>query len=206
MIDIIKNNKICAIMRNVPFSKTLDYARAVYDGGIRMFEIATNSEFAYEQINMLCKYFGDDTWIGAGTVINDERCKKSQEAGANFFLTPSATISTLEYCIKNSIKLLPGVMTPTDVAVCISYGFKTMKLFPAGDLPKKYIKSLQGPFDNTQYVAVGGVNPDNINDFFQNGFIGVGIGSNLVPKQYVDDNEWDKARDYVKNILESIII
>ena len=65
----------------------------------------------------------------------------------------------LEYCAKNDIALLPGVLTPTDVAVSLEYGFKTMKLFPAGSMPMSYLKDLKGPFDDTHYMAIGAVNP-----------------------------------------------
>ena len=143
MREIITKNPICAILRHVEQAQLIPYAQAVYDGGVRMFEVALNSEGAYKQIEMLREHFGDTAYVGAGTVINQERCEKSMKAGAQFFLTPSTTISTLEFCAEHQIPLLPGVMTPTDVAICLSYGYTTMKLFPAGDLPMNYIKSLK---------------------------------------------------------------
>lgn len=203
MEKILELNKICAIMRNVPLEKTVDYASAVYEGGIHMFEVAMNSQDGVKQIEMLRKKFGDSAYVGAGTVINRERCEAAKAAGAQFFLTPSTSIETLEFCRKHEIPLLPGVLTPTDVAICLEYGYPIMKLFPAGDMPASYIKSLKGPFDGTEYVAVGGVKTDNIKTFFDQGFIGVGIGSNLVPKEYAAGNEWDKATRFVREIVKS---
>ena len=134
----------------------------------------------------------------------DHTDEAAREAGAQFFLTPSATTGTMEFCRRYDIPLLPGVLTPTDVAVCLEYGYTIMKLFPAGDMPPSYIKSLKGPFDGTEYVAVGGVDAGNIKTFLDNGFIGVGIGSNLIPKEYVKNDAWDKASEYVKGIVGSI--
>ena len=204
MKHILENNRICAIMRGVPLGKTLDYADAVYRGGVRMFEVAMNSGDAARQIELMRKHFGDNAYVGAGTVISAERCEAAREAGAQFFLTPSATTGTMEFCRRYDITLLPGVLTPTDVAVCLEYGYTIMKLFPAGDMPPSYIKSLKGPFDGTEYVAVGGVDAGNIKAFLDNGFIGVGIGSNLMPKEYVKNDAWDKASEYVKGIVGSI--
>ena len=99
---------------------------------------------------------------------------------------------------------MPGVMTPTDVALCLSYGYDTMKLFPAGDLPMGYIKSLKGPFSGTEYVAVGGVGPANIQQFFDAGFIGVGIGSSLAPKNLVQEGRWDEVTQYVATLVKEI--
>lgn len=204
MKKILEHNKICAIMRNVPLEKTLDYAEAVYNGGIRMFEVAMNSHDAVRQIEMMRRRFGDEAYVGAGTVITQARCEAAREAGAQFFLTPSATVGTMEFCRRYDIPLLPGVLTPTDVAVCLEYGYSIMKLFPAGDMPPSYIKSLKGPFDGTEYVAVGGVSVDNIGELLAQGFIGVGIGSSLIPKEYVKNNEWEKASEHIRKIVEQV--
>ena len=87
MKHILENNRICAIMRGVPLGKTLDYADAVYRGGVRMFEVAMNSGDAVKQIELMRKHFGDNAYVGAGTVISAERCEAAREAGAQFFLT-----------------------------------------------------------------------------------------------------------------------
>lgn len=204
MKEILKNNEICAIMRNVPTEKAVAYAKACYEGGVRMFEVAMNTPEGAKQIAMLRKEFGDETYVGAGTVINMERCKAAEEAGAQFFLTPNVAEITLKYCKERGIPLLPGVLTPTDVGICLDYGYNIMKLFPAGDMPMSYIKSLKGPFDGTEYVAVGGVKLENIADFMKAGFVGVGIGSNLIPKEMMAAEDWDGAAAYVRDFFTQI--
>lgn len=202
MREILQNNPICAIMRNVPMQKALPYAIAAYRGGVKMFEVAMNTEDGARQIEMLRQEFGDEVYVGAGTVINEERCRMAKEAGAQFFLTPNVAEVTLRYCKERDIPLLPGVFTPTDVGICLDYGYTVMKLFPAGDMPMSYIKSLKGPFDTTDYVAVGGVKLENIADFMKAGYIGVGIGSNLIPKDMVKADDWEAAASYVKKYCE----
>lgn len=204
MKEILAGNPVCAIMRGIPSEKVFAYAQAAYRGGVRLFEVAMNTPDGAAQIALLRRRLGADAYIGAGTVLNKERCKAAAEAGAQFFLTPNVAEETLRYCKDNGIPLLPGVMTPTDVGVCLDYGYDIMKLFPAGDLPKSYIKSLKGPFDGTQYVAVGGIKLENIAEFLKAGFIGVGIGSNLIPKELVRNDDWDGAADYVKGFFEQI--
>ena len=68
---------------------------------------------------------------------------------------------------------------PTDVAVSLEYGFKTMRFFPAGSMPTSYLK---GPFDDTHYMAIGGVNPQNILQFFDASYLSVGLASSLMPR------------------------
>ena len=67
-----------------------------------------------------------------------------------------------------------------------------------------YIKSLKGPFDGTEYVAVGGVNLENIRAFFDHGFIGAGIGSALTPKEAVQRGDWNRIEKIAAGYLSAI--
>ena len=201
---VINDNPLLAIMRNVPYDVTLDYAKAIIDGGVNFFEVALNSPDALEQISMLRKAYGDIAYIGAGTAISVERAEAAVEAGAQFLLSPSTDSDVLEYCGKNNIPIMPGALTPSDVSTCIRYGFTVIKLFPAGSMPKGYVKALKGPLDNTDYVAIGGVNKDNIAEFFKEGYIGVGLGSSILPKEAVANRDWKTASEYVKELLSKI--
>lgn len=205
MREMVKEAPVCAILRNIPGEILRDYAEAVFDGGVRMFEVAMNSEDGPRQIERLKRQFENrpEVKIGAGTVTTPERCLEASLAGADFFLTPSVSEKTLEFCRIRNIPLLPGVMTPSDVAVCLEYGYTVMKLFPAGDLPAGYIDSLKGPFDGTDYVAVGGVNKENIQSFFKRGFLGVGIGSSLIPADLLKTRAWFQAGLHVRELVKS---
>lgn len=207
MMDLEKQfrqHRICAILRGVAPEQALDYAKALYAGGIRLFEVAVNGREAYGQIDSLRRHFGDRAYVGAGTVINRERCIQAREAGAQFFLTPSASVPTLEFCRNHQIPLLPGVMTPSDVDICLSYGFRVMKLFPAGVMPEGYIRQLKGPFNDTEYVAVGGVSPRNMKMFLAQGYIGAGIGSSLADPEWLREGRWEKIGDFIKEQMKGL--
>lgn len=204
MEQLFRKHKVCAILRGMTDDICLSYARAAYNGGIRIFEVAMNSDHPAKQIQILRSNLGNDAAIGAGTVTTVERCREADSAGASFFLTPSVSMLVLEYCRNHDIPLLPGVMTPSDVSLCLQYGYRTMKLFPAGDLPASYVKSLKGPFDRTEYVAVGGVNRTNIRTFLRNGFIGVGMGKGLIPEELQKKGMWEAAADGIQEMLSTI--
>ncbi len=202
MREEFRKNPVLAIMRNVPLEKTVPYAQAVVDGGIAMFEVALNSKHGLEQIRLLRKHFGAAARIGAGTAVTVDLAKAALDAGALFLLAPSCPPAVLDHCARNKIQFLPGVLTPTDVGTCLEYGFSTLKLFPAGDMPPSYVKSLKGPFDGTEYVAIGGVTPDNLADIFKAGYLGAGLGSNLFPKEYLENSRWDKAAEFIRGMLK----
>lgn len=92
----------------------------------------------------------------------------------------------------------------TDVATSLQFGYKTMKLFPAGSMPRHYVKDLQGPFDGTNYMAIGGVSPANIREFFDAGCISVGLASSLMPKDAVAANDWEACAAYVRGMVDQI--
>lgn len=204
MYSIVSQNPLLGILRNVPKEKTLDYAEAAVRGGVAFFEVALNSPDALAQITMLRTHFGNRCLVGAGTAITVERCRAAMAAGAQFLLTPGTPLDVLSYCAAQNIPLLPGVLTPTDVAVCLEYGYRTMKLFPAGSMPKGYLKDLKGPFDDTHYMAIGGVNPDNIRQMLDAGYLSIGLASSLMPKAAVEANDWQACEDYVRDLVRRI--
>lgn len=201
MEKLLRENPIIAIMRNIPDNIATDYIDCISAGGIKCFEIALNSPNAFQQIELARKHCSQDIMIGAGTVLNAEQARRALDAGASFLLSPSVNSEVLDYCSRKKVRLLPGVMSPTDVSICLLYGFHILKLFPAAELPPNYIKSLKGPFQNTEYVAVGGVDTRNLVQFFQNGFIGVGIGSNLVSGEKLQNRQWEQITRDIQDLV-----
>ena len=204
MRAMVEQNPILAIFRNVPNEHAVAYARAVMNGGVRFFEVALNSPGAFDQIRLLRAAFGPDILLGAGTAVTPDLAQMAMDAGAGFLLTPSAPEPVLAYCQQHDISLLPGVMTPTDVQRCLDHGFSTLKLFPAGDLPMSYVKSLQGPYDQTRYMAIGGVSAANAADFLRAGYLAVGLASALVPKAALAACDWDACTRAVQELVRSV--
>lgn len=197
MKHILNQCPVVAILRNLPEDLLIPYAESILRGGISVFEVAMNTPDGAGQISALKEHFKESVTVGAGTATTIERIDSALQAGAQFFLTPSVDESILRYFRKKDLDLLPGVMTPSDVALCIKYNYRIMKLFPAGDLPLSYIKSLKGPFEDTDYVAVGGVRGDNLHTFFEHGFIGAGLGSSLIPHHFLEERDWQGASRYI---------
>ncbi len=207
MLDLeqtMREHPVLGILRNVPMEKTIDYADAAIRGGVSFFEVALNSPHALQQIEMLRSTFGAQCLVGAGTAITPELCRQAVAAGAQFLLTPGTPPDVLHYCREHEIALLPGVLTPTDVAVSLEYGCHAMKLFPAGSMPMRYIKDLQGPFDKTQFMAIGGVNAENAADFLRTGYLSVGLASALMPKAAVAAGDWQTCENQVRKIVEQV--
>jgi len=181
---MIPNEKLVAIIRNVDPEYILDIAAVLKNAGIKAVEVSLSEpERGLACIKRLInQYRGDAFAIGAGTVSKKSEIDQLVDLGVTFILTPGYDENIVSYALEKGLGVLPGVLTPSDVQKAVNQGITLLKLFPADAFGMKYIKSLKGPFPNTDYVAVGGVNQNNVAEFFKAGFSGVAIGSNLVPQ------------------------
>lgn len=204
MHEIIKSHPVVAILRDIPSEILPDYVTSLYEGGLRAFEVSLSTKDALSQLKWMKKNMPKDCLAGAGTVLTKENAEASLEMGADFLLSPSSNPEVLDYCAGNHIPFLPGVFSPTDVSVCKSYGFTTLKLFPARDLPPNYINDLRGPFPDTEYVAVGGVSPQNTASYLKAGFAGVGIGGSLVSRELFEAENWQQIMKSIHLFLDSL--
>jgi 2-dehydro-3-deoxyphosphogluconate aldolase/(4S)-4-hydroxy-2-oxoglutarate aldolase len=145
--------------------QTLPTMQALCDGNLPVAEITFRTACAEEAIRLATKNF-PDMYIGAGTVINVEQCKKAIDAGAKFIVSPGLSREVALYCIEKGITYYPGCVTPTEIMQAIDLGIKVVKFFPAnvyGGL--KAIKALAGPFGQIKFLPTGGVSEENLKEF-----------------------------------------
>ena len=147
--------------------QTLPTMQALCDGNLPVAEITFRTACAEEAIRLATKNF-PDMYIGAGTVINVEQCKKAIDAGAKFIVSPGLSKEVALYCQEKGVTYYPGCVTPTEIMEAISLGIKVVKFFPAnvyGGL--KAIKALAGPFGQIKFLPTGGVSEENLKEFLE---------------------------------------
>jgi 2-dehydro-3-deoxyphosphogluconate aldolase/(4S)-4-hydroxy-2-oxoglutarate aldolase len=210
--ETIRREKIIAIVRGVRIEQVVSLSEALLAGGIKMLEVTCNTKGVFEMIKLLVDKLGDRMVIGAGTVITTDLCAKAIEAGAKFIIAPDVNPDVIEYCVKRDVAVLPGAATATEILTAKRHGAKMVKLFPASAIGIDYIKALRGPIDDVDFVAVGGVRPETIKDYFDAGCCGIagsiapretGLRS-ATPKEYVEKGDWkaitEIARKYVQRL------
>lgn len=198
----IRQEKIIVIVRGVRKNHIIDIAEALLAGGIKMLEVTCNTEGVFEMIELLVEKMDAQMLIGAGTVITTDLCKKALKAGAKFIIAPDVNPDVIDYCVKKDVAVLPGAATATEILTAKRYGAKMVKIFPAAAIGIDYIKALRGPIDDVDFVAVGGVRPETIKDFFSAGCIAIAVGASVIRKELVEKGNWpaitDIARQYVR--------
>lgn len=196
-IKIIQKEKIITIVRSVETEKLLPLAQAMYDGGIRLIEctydasgIVTDEETA-SNIKMLVQYFGDKMTVGAGTVLTEKQVELTKMAGGKFIISPDTNPDVIRKTKELGLVSIPGALTPTEIAYANRLGADFVKIFPVGSMGYNYIKDVKAPLPNIKIFAVGGVDENNMKNYFDAGACGVGIGSGIVKKKKIDDNDFE---------------
>ena len=147
-------------------SQTDTILTALKNHGINCAEITFRTACAAEAIEYACKNYPDMN-VGAGTVINAEQCEKALAAGAKFIVSPGLSVAVANICKEKGVPYYPGCVTPTEIMQALELGINVVKFFPAniyGGL--KALKALSAPFPQVKFIPTGGVNRENIEEFF----------------------------------------
>ncbi|MEO8657807.1 MAG: bifunctional 4-hydroxy-2-oxoglutarate aldolase/2-dehydro-3-deoxy-phosphogluconate aldolase [Bryobacteraceae bacterium] len=178
---------------------------AIYRGGIRAAEITMTVPGAIRALEKVADKFGDKIVLGAGTVLDPETARACMLAGAEFFVTPSLNVKTIEMARRYSKAIMPGALTPTEVLTAWEAGADIVKVFPCGNMGgAKYIKALKGPFPQIEMCPTGGVNLETAGDFLKAGACAVAIGGELVDAKLIKEGRYDQIEERARQYLAVI--
>jgi len=191
IFSAIRDIGIVPVVRTESAESAIKSIEAIYRGGIRAAEITMTVPGALRALEKVADEFGGQIVLGAGTVLDPETARACMLAGAEFFVTPSLKIATIEIAQRYSKVVVPGALTPTEVLTAWEAGADAVKIFPAGAMGgAKYIRALRAPFPHIEMVPTGGVSLESAADFLKAGACAVGVGNELI------DSATIRAGDY----------
>ena len=200
VLEKIERERVIAIVRDAEKENFVESIQALYEGGVRLAEITfdrsgkKSTQETAALIKMLVEKFGDDMCIGAGTVTRAEEVFAAFESGASYIISPNCDPDIILLTRKLGLVSMPAAYTATEIAAAIKYGADYVKLFPADQVSEEYVKAIRAPLSDAKLFAVGGVNADNAGKFFEMGFCGIGVGSNLYDKKLIKEKKFDALR------------
>src|SRR5688572_31100408 len=146
VLQTIRDIGVIPVVRAQSGDEAMQAIDAIREGGISILEITMTVPGAVGVIEQVSKRYGDETLVGAGTVLDGETARACILAGAQFVVSPSLNLETIETCRRHGIAVMPGALTPTEVVHAWSAGADFVKVFPAGAVGgASYIKSLKAP-------------------------------------------------------------
>jgi 2-dehydro-3-deoxyphosphogluconate aldolase/(4S)-4-hydroxy-2-oxoglutarate aldolase len=167
-------------------------------GGLCNIEITMNSKNAAALIRLARERAEGKMNVGAGTVCSLDDLDAALSAGATFIVTPIVNAEVIRACRKESVPVIPGGFTPTEIYQAWQLGADMVKLFPANRFGPDYLKDVRGPLDQIKLVPTGGVDPESLPAYLENGAYGFGVGSPLFDRRRVEAREWDWVEEQAR--------
>ena len=168
---------------------------ALFEGGIRAFEITLRTPLALEAIRLLNQALPAEAVVGAGTITHPSQLQTAVAAGARFGVSPGLSTELATAIQASALPFLPGVATASELMQAWDWGFDTLKLFPAEAVGGvNLLKALAGPFAEARFCPTGGIHADNAADYLAlDNVLAVG-GSWVLPQDKVEQQDWQGIR------------
>lgn len=174
------SRKLIAILRGITPDEAEAVTAALIENGIDWIEVPLNSPDVFKSIELMAKQFGDDAYIGAGTVTKAKQVDQVMSAGGTFIVSPNCNKKVIKRTKKLAMNSFPGVFTATECFSALQWGADGLKIFPASIMGFSGVAALGAVLpSNIDLYAVGGVANDNLQQWRDAGIDGYGIGSAL---------------------------
>lgn len=205
----LKEHKLVAIARGIEPDCIPELVDALVKGGIYCVEVTFDHaneggiENTLKCLRRLSGEFGDKILVGAGTVLTAEEVRLAVEAGAKYIISPNVNAEVIKETKRLGAVSLPGALTPTECQFAVDCGADMVKLFPTATLGLSYFKAILAPLKHIDFVAVGGITPENLADYLRAGAVGAGIGSNLINAAYTREGRFDLIEEAARAFSEA---
>lgn len=179
---------LVVIIRGAKEQEILELGHALYAGNVRALEVTFNQanpdmdQETAKAIAALRQALPADALVGAGTVITPRQLELAADGGAQFIISPHTDPQLISQTKRLGLISMPGALTASECIQAYAAGADFIKVFPASTLGPAYLKALRAPLSHIPFLAVGGIDENNIPAFIQAGAVGFGIGGSLITR------------------------
>ncbi len=171
---------IVAIVRTDDAEKAKKLVTAISDGGIKVIEVTMSVPNAIEVIKELAVFCAkEQITLGVGSVLDPETARAAILAGVEYVVTPCLNSDVIKLCNRYQVPSMPGAMSVKEVVEAMEAGADIVKVFPGELLGPQFIKAVHGPIPQAPLMPTGGVQPDNVQEWFAAGAVALGVGGSL---------------------------
>ena len=172
-------------------------------------EFTARGDFAHEIFGDLIKYSVKELpgmIMGVGSVSDAAQASLFISLGANFVVTPLLREDIATVCNRRKVLWSAGCGSLTEIARAEELGCEIVKLFPGDIYGPQFVKSVKGPQPWTSIMPTGGVSPteENLKGWFDAGVTCVGMGSKLISKDIIANEDIAKLEMNVRKVLAII--
>ena len=183
--------------------------KACYDGGARLLEFTSRGDFAhniFEELNQYALAELPEMIMGVGSVTDAAAASLYMQLGANFIVTPVLREDIAVVCNRRKVLWSAGCGSLTEIAKAEELGGEIIKLFPGSTYGRGFVKAIKGPQPWTSIMPTGGVSTeeDNLRGWFGAGVTCVGMGSQLISKEILAQENYTGLKEKVAATLSLI--
>ncbi|HEX9018529.1 MAG TPA: bifunctional 4-hydroxy-2-oxoglutarate aldolase/2-dehydro-3-deoxy-phosphogluconate aldolase [Anaerolineaceae bacterium] len=182
--------------------------QACLQGGSRVIELTNRGEHALKVFAHLSESLEKTSLIlGVGSVVDAPTAALFIAHGANFVVSPNFNPDVARLCNRRKIPYLPGCGTVSEISNAEEMGVEIVKIFPGETIGgPAFIKAVMGPMPWTRIMPTGGVAPtqEDITRWVKAGAACLGMGSNLISKEFVSAGNYAGITENVQNVLKYI--
>lgn len=205
----MKDNGMVPLFFHSDIELSKKVLKACYDGGSRLMEFTNRGDFAHEVFGALNKYALAELpgmILGVGSITDAAAASLYMSLGANFIVTPVFREDIAIACNRRKVLWSPGCGTLSEIARAEELGCEIVKLFPADTYGPEFIKAIKGPCPWTNIMPTGGVYPtvESLSSWLNAGATCVGLGSQLISKDILDNKDFEGLTAKVKQVLDII--
>ncbi len=185
--DGFVRRRAMAILRGLPEAETRTLALSAWSAGLALVEVPLQGPQSADALACVVAEAAAGGHIaGAGTIVSVALAEQAAELGARFTVAPGFDPEVAARSMALGMPHLPGVATATEVQVALSHGYTWLKAFPAGALGPSWVAGMLGPFPGASFVATGGIDGRNAEEFLAAGAAAVSFGASFA-KLNADD-------------------
>lgn len=207
--EAIVNQGILPLYFNADETVTIEILKSVYKAGIRAIEYTNRGEAALKNFTKMVEIRNaemPDLLLGVGTIKTLEQAKDFEKAGADFYISPGFVPEVASYLVAKDLFYSPGCMTPTEIITAENAGIKFIKLFPGNMLGPEFLSGIKDIFPHLKFMPTGGVDTtkESIESWYKAGVSAVGMGSKLISKKLMAEQDYATIEEETKKVLEVI--
>ncbi len=190
-----RSKKVVPVITLPSLDSALPLMDVLAANGFTVVEITLRTDCAVDAIDLLTRE-RPQLIVGAGTVKNTQQLQSVLNAGAHFIVSPGFDRDLVQQAQKNSIPIIPGIMTPSELMQAENAGVEIVKLFPAtlaGGV--EFLLAMQAVFPKMKFFPTGGITESTVPEFLSCKNVVCAGGSWLTPTKLVQQQEWSAIRE-----------
>jgi 2-dehydro-3-deoxyphosphogluconate aldolase / (4S)-4-hydroxy-2-oxoglutarate aldolase len=182
-------------------------AAACAAGGASVVEFVNRGDHAIDVFKAMVQFGRQEApglMLGAGSIVDAPTAALYVAHGANFIVGPSFDPEVARFCNRRKIAYLPGCLTPTEIATAEEAGVEIVKVFPSESVKgPEFVRHVLGPCPWSRIMPTGlhAVTPETVKPWFDAGAVALGVGQQLVRKEFVERRDYAALQNRAAEIL-----